>query len=112
MNCKSRHFYRNRTLTKRNKEAQNYLCDGGIGTFSILASGAVYPCTIAVNNKRFCMGTVFGEINNGIVDEIQEMGSKSISKCEGCGRYDYCISTRCRIVNKVFIRRLLRAFTY
>lgn len=85
------------------KKSKNYLCDGGIGTFSILASGAVYPCTISVNNKRFCMGTVFGQINSDIVDEIQKMGSKSISKCEGCSRYDYCISTRCRMVNKVLL---------
>lgn len=80
---------------------KNYVCDGGIGSFTILASGAMYPCTIAVNDKRFCMGTVGGEINNDIVDEIQEMGKKLITKCEGCSRYDYCTSTRCRIVNKI-----------
>ena len=80
---------------------KNYICDGGIGSFTISASGTLYPCTIAINDKRFCMGVVGGEINNDIVDEIQEMGKKSIGKCEGCRRYDYCTSTRCRIVNKV-----------
>lgn len=85
------------------KKPKNYICDGGIGTFSILASGTVYPCTIAVNDKRFCMGTVGGEIKKDIVNEIQEMGIKLISKCEGCSRYEYCISTRCRIVNKILL---------
>lgn len=100
------HCYRNGALQNRIMKPKNYVCDGGIGLFTILASGAMYPCTIAVNDKRF-HGNSRREINNDIVDEIQEMVQKLITKCEGCSRYDYCTSTRCRIVNKILFRDYL-----
>lgn len=82
-------------------KAKNAKCDGGVRTFSILPSGELYPCAISTNSKEFCMGIVGDKIDYGIVDIIQEYNNQKMKKCEGCGRYDYCESTRCRIVNKL-----------
>lgn len=82
-------------------KAKNAKCDGGVGTFSILPSGEIYPCALATGSKEFCMGIVGDAIDFGIVNQIRDYSNKKMEKCEGCSRYNYCESTRCRIVNKV-----------
>lgn len=82
-------------------KVKNHACDGGRGTFSILSSGDIYPCIVAVNDKKLCMGTVGGDFSDALTKEIKEMDKKVINKCKGCSRYEYCTSTRCRILNKI-----------
>lgn len=86
---------------------RNCICDGGIKTFSILSSGEVYPCAVAVNDVEFCMGVVGEKLNYAVIQEIQDYGKKEMKQCKGCARYNYCNSTRCRIVNKVVLGEYL-----
>lgn len=83
-------------------KCKNANCDGGIGTISIDSNGYIYPCIIAVGSDEFKIGNVWKGINKETLQFIQNECNRKVQVCEGCGRYDYCIATRCLIINKVY----------
>lgn len=87
----------NDALSKR----ANAPCNGGTSTFSIDTDGTIYPCIVAVGLSEFVIGDVQSGINADKVNEILEWDNIEIPSCVGCSRYDYCNTTRCRIINKV-----------
>jgi uncharacterized protein len=87
----------NDALSKR----ANAPCNGGTSTFSIDTDGTIYPCIVAVGISEFIIGNVHTGINTSMVQEILEWDNIEIPSCVGCSRYDYCNTTRCRIINKV-----------
>lgn len=80
---------------------KNTICNGGINSINIDPDGLIYPCTYTVGNKNF----IIGNVKNGILKEkltqIAELGNVLNKVCEGCERYDYCIGTRCKLINKL-----------
>lgn len=80
---------------------KNSICDGGISSFAIATDGLLYPCIMATNKEEYILGDVEGNIKQRTLDTIQKIGLETIKDCEGCARYDYCSTTRCRIINKI-----------
>lgn len=87
----------NDALCKR----KNAPCNGGTSTFSIDTDGTIYPCIVAVGIPEFVIGNIITGIVASKVQEILEWDNIKIPLCADCSRYDYCNSTRCRIINKV-----------
>lgn len=84
-------------------KTKNTVCDGGISSFSITPDGKIYPCIAVAFNEDFLLGTVdIGITNNFVLKKIKEVGSEMSEHCEGCARYDYCIATRCKIINYTY----------
>lgn len=84
-------------------KTKNTLCDGGKSSFSITPDGKIYPCMAVAFNEEFLLGTVETGINNEkLLDKIKEIGNERNKQCEGCARYDYCIMTRCKIINYAY----------
>gem|GEM_PF-543859 len=81
---------------------KNTLCDGGISSFAIMPNGLIYPCTSAVNNKKYLLGDLDGNINEKVLELLHEVGEQSVEECRGCTRYEYCATTRCKIINEVY----------
>jgi uncharacterized protein len=76
------------------------MCEGGISSFHITPDCKIYPCTYAVGNPElFC-----GDIENGLyplkIKELNSYNKTDISECRDCNYYSYCISTRCKLINK------------
>lgn len=87
----------NDALSKR----ANAPCNGGTSTFSIDTDGIIYPCIVAVGSSEFIIGNVHTGINASMVQKILEWDNIEILPCMGCSRYNYCNTTRCRIINKM-----------
>ena len=79
----------------------NSPCNGGTSTFSIDTDGAIYPCVVTVGMTEFVVGTIKEGVNKEKVAEILSWDKIEIPECIGCSRYNYCNTTRCRMINKV-----------
>lgn len=75
------------------------LCNGGISNFHICPNGNIYPCTYVVNEDEFCLGNVFQGIDFQRVQKLRLLYSCLNKICLGCTYYDFCPSTRCKLVN-------------
>jgi len=84
----------------------NAPCNGGSTTFSVDTDGTIYPCIVAVGTARFKIGNVVTDIDMNKVKEISEWDNIKIQSCIGCSRYDYCNTTRCRIINNIMCGEL------
>ncbi|MBR5761872.1 MAG: radical SAM protein, partial [Lachnospiraceae bacterium] len=81
-------------------KTKNTLCGGGKTSFSITPEGNIYPCMEVAFNKAFLLGNVEAGCDNcELLEEIEKVGHERNKSCDGCGRYDYCMVTRCKIVN-------------
>lgn len=80
---------------------ENAPCNGGTSTFSIDTDGTIYPCIVAVGIPEFIIGNLATGIYADKVNEILGWNNIEIPLCVGCSRYNYCNSTRCRIINKI-----------
>lgn len=85
---------------------ENSPCSGGTSTFSIDTDGKIYPCIISVGMPEFIIGNVYMGLDENKVKEIMDWDKVEISDCIGCSRYNYCNTTRCRIVNKIMCGEL------
>lgn len=77
----------------------NSPCNGGTSTFSIDTDGVIYPCVVTVGIPEFVVGTIKEGVNKEKVTEILGWDKIEITECIGCSRYNYCNTTRCRILN-------------
>lgn len=75
-------------------------CTGGIEEFNIDTKGNIYPCTYAVGEEELCIGNVREGVVSQWQRELRQMNAIEMKTCDGCGGYDSCVNTRCRIVNK------------
>lgn len=87
-------------LDEASNKLMNGMCDGGISSLSISSDGSIYPCTFTVGHKEEIVGDVYTGIDYEKVNRISSIGKTPIQECLGCARYDYCIATRCRLINK------------
>lgn len=80
---------------------KNDICRAGFSSINIDPEGNIYPCSYAVGNRKFLIGSV----KSGIIDEkLREIIAPSDienQECVGCLRYNYCSGTRCKIINNV-----------
>jgi len=83
------------------RKSKNSICDGGTSTIHILPNGDLYPCTFAVENNKYKAGNIYNGINNNLVNKIFDMANITNKICVGCQRYDYCMATRCKIINDI-----------
>ncbi|MCM1234923.1 MAG: 4Fe-4S cluster-binding domain-containing protein [Ruminococcus flavefaciens] len=88
-------FYDNNPVIKKGR------CKGGIEQSCIDVNGDIYPCTFAVDNPQFCIGNIKNGIQDEIVDILTEINQKGNPVCSGCTYEDYCISTRCKLMNQM-----------
>lgn len=89
-------------FTQAVNKPKNTLCDGGISSFVIVPDGSVYPCILAVNNSKYRIGDIDGNVNEKVLRFLHEVGEQHVETCEGCARYDYCSTTRCKLINEIY----------
>lgn len=82
-------------------KCQNSKCNGGVTTFTINTDGRIYPCIVANGLDQFCIGDVEYGIDAQKRDSILKYSYQENFCCIGCGRYDYCEATRCKLINKI-----------
>ncbi|OMC68105.1 heme biosynthesis protein [Paenibacillus odorifer] len=82
-------------------KTKNSVCDGGIGSLTIDTDGKLYPCIIANGVEEFCIGNIFEGIDEEKLVEIHSEDNRVIAECDGCERYHYCTTTRCKIINRI-----------
>lgn len=75
-------------------------CSGGIQSCHIDPDGRIYPCSYTVGQKEYLMGDVLTGINNEKLGHFQEIYQAQNTSCQGCTYSMYCISTRCKYLNK------------
>lgn len=80
---------------------ENSICNGGVSSINIDPKGNIYPCTYTVGNESFIIGHVSNGILKEKLDEIIKLGEVANKDCEGCTRYNYCVGTRCKLINKL-----------
>lgn len=78
------------------------ICNGGRDTFHVYSNGDLYPCSLTVPIKEFKIGNIYEGLLEEKVQEIICISKNKIEICIGCPNYDYCINTRCKIINKLF----------
>lgn len=78
-------------------------CSGGIDSFHIDPEGILYPCALAVGETDFVIGNVENGIDIQNRDRLLSYSDKINESCEGCGLYDFCEQTRCKIVNRLLM---------
>jgi uncharacterized protein len=81
---------------------KNSICSGGKTSFAISPNGNIYPCSFSINIEKFQLGNINGVFNYEILNEIESVANIKNNGCVGCSRYDYCITTRCKIINYVY----------
>lgn len=82
-------------------KCKNSKCNGGVTTFTIDTDGRIYPCIVANGLDQFCIGDVENGVDIQKRDSILKYSDQENFCCIGCGRYDYCEATRCKIINKI-----------
>ena len=82
-------------------KCQNSKCNGGVTTFTIDTDGRIYPCIVVNGLDQFCIGDVEHGVDVQKRDSILKYRDQENFCCKGCGRYDYCEATRCKIINKI-----------
>lgn len=99
-------YYRNSELHIGVIEKENIKrlapCGGGRDSVHISTDGKFYPCSYAVGEKDFIIGSLEEGIIEEKVKEIEYIGQSTNSICKGCTAYDFCPGTRCKIINKIF----------
>lgn len=76
-------------------------CTGGEDTIQIDCNGIIYPCLMAVGRKEFIIGDIKEGIREFWKRKLEHINQKRNSECIGCSYIDYCINTRCKIINYI-----------
>lgn len=78
-------------------------CTGGCDSFHINSHGIIYPCAFVEGDLNYVIGDVFSGINVQKVKEFCGINEIQIEECVGCSHEHACISTRCKILNKILV---------
>lgn len=76
-------------------------CYGGIKEFNIDCNGNIYPCTFTVGDKSFVIGNILEGIDKSRLEKFKKYYYKENQACEGCFYQNYCLSSRCKYLNKL-----------
>lgn len=80
---------------------KNGICDPLNCSINIKYDGSLYPCTYVVGDEFYRIGDIYSGIFPDKLNDIYDLSTIENRTCLGCTNYDYCISTRCKIMNKV-----------
>lgn len=75
-------------------------CQGGVEECSIDVDGQIYPCSFAIGDNELNIGNLKEGINYDKLIKINEINKAKLQECRGCQFEKYCISSRCKILNK------------
>ncbi len=89
------------TFFENKKKKKKGICKGGTAESCIDVDGCVYPCTFAVGNPQFCIGNIKNGIRNEKIESLMEINQRKNPACRGCTYEDYCVSTRCKLMNQM-----------
>ena len=84
-------------------------CDGGISNFNISADGNIYPCSCVVNDEKYKIGSVFTGIDRHLLSRHTIFYDKRNETCDGCGNEYFCLTKRCKYINKSITGEYLTA---
>ncbi|PXV93385.1 uncharacterized protein C8E03_102153 [Lachnotalea glycerini] len=76
------------------------VCDGGVTSFHILPSGDIYPCSLVAGEKRWLIGKTSEGLYQEKIQMVQDLNKKNTDSCVGCNFYDFCPSSRCKLINE------------
>lgn len=79
------------------------VCTGGKNSFHISSSGTIYPCAFVEGNLKYVIGNVCDGLDSKKIQWIQSINELSVKACENCAHEQGCISTRCKILNKILV---------
>ena len=79
------------------------MCYGGINSFHIDPKGDIYPCVYTVNDDDYKCGNVVKGIDEKKIKEFKEINRRIVRSCNNCKYGEYCISTRCKFINKKLV---------
>jgi len=77
------------------------ICSGGENECNIDVDLTIYPCTYSVGRDEYQIGTVIKGIHKEKRKQIEMIGKETNPSCSDCGLEPFCMSTRCKIVNKI-----------
>lgn len=77
------------------------ICSGGENECNIDVDLTIYPCTYSVGKAGYQIGTVTNGINMEKRAQIEMIGKEPNPACSGCSFEPYCMTSRCKIVNKI-----------
>ena len=75
-------------------------CSGGIYTFHIVPNGDIYPCAYSVGVKEEKIGNAISGLDTQKIEILKSIYESQNEKCSGCDNYEFCISSRCKILNQ------------
>ena len=84
-------------------------CTGGVTNFHILPNGDIYPCSMVVGEQEWLIGNTSKGLDSDRIQLIQELNKKVTTSCSNCGYYEYCESSRCKLVNRKITGDYFRA---
>ncbi|BCJ95356.1 thioether cross-link-forming SCIFF peptide maturase [Anaerocolumna cellulosilytica] len=88
-------------IRDNNVRFKNGLCDPKNCAVNINYDGLLYPCSYVVNDENYAIGDVVTGIEMEKLEFIYTLSKAANEECSGCTNYDYCVSTRCKLMNKV-----------
>lgn len=74
-------------------------CTAGHDYFTISSSGKLYPCTMVVNDRKFCLGDVRKGVDIGALYKTDRITSCENEGCRQCTRKQFCTAYRCCFLN-------------
>lgn len=79
------------------------VCGGGIDNFHILPKGDIYPCSYGAGSGLLKIGNLFDKqkLDKNKILKLHSISEELNPSCEGCTNMPYCISSRCKIINKL-----------
>lgn len=71
-------------------------------SFVVDVNGEVYPCIVCVGDKSLVIGNIY--INPlekiEVIEYLQRINREENKECQGCKHKEFCISSRCKFINK------------
>lgn len=78
------------------------ICMGGKNEINITPNLDIYPCACVVGIEEFKIGNLRKKTwNNNVIMQIEKMNEEQVDDCIGCVFFSMCITSRCRLYNKV-----------
>ena len=76
-------------------------CFGGITSYTISETGAIFPCVFTISDSKFIVGNLFEEnyIAKDYVDVLTKERFFEKSVCKGCHAEEYCSGSQCKLLN-------------
>lgn len=78
------------------------MCNAGVGAFSIMPDGKIYPCGYVLNEEDF----IIGDLKDGIDKEkatklLYDRYERKDNKCSNCNIRFFCMGMKCGYLNYI-----------